>query len=493
MRDTRSENRMTAPPLPAQPRHVSRDLLARWNEALGGWGAPRAVLEAWNALQDPRTRVVVTGQQPGPWGGPLFALYKAATALALVNHLTAQDGVPAVAVFWVQGEDTDWGEVGWGALPQPDLRLLRHRFEAPFPARHWVGPARLQDPAAAIALADDARVSARFRDLLPRAEPYELAPTFIRGLLSVFGDAGLLPLDGRWPELRADGRGLWARYVPLHQELARQVVARGKAHSGSGPAPLDAVAASHGLFILDGERRRPIDPTTWERDTADMLHQDPERLAPSVLLRAPLQDHLLGPVMHVVGRAERAYLDQLQPVYAALEIGEPRRLPRLSATVLPEGLVPAPARAHALADPEAWVGEAAMAHVPAEALRLVAELRKDLEERTRRLETLLGADQESREGIGAAGGKIAFELKRLEETLEKRGRRDLYREHPRLRHLAEFLRPRRAAQERGLSGGTLPLLLGDRAPAMLGEAARDHVARALAGTSDPIILEAPHV
>ena len=48
--------------------------------------------------------------------------------------------------------------------------------------------------------------------------------------------------------------------------------------------------------------------------------------------------------------------------------------------------------------------------------------------------------------------KIDLELKRVEETLDRRGRRELYRQDPRLGHLPEFLRPRRGPQERGISG-----------------------------------------
>jgi uncharacterized protein YllA (UPF0747 family) len=473
----------------ARPRHLSRELLARWETSLREWNAPARVLDSWRALDDPRTRIVVTGQQPGPWGGPLYTFYKAATAIALAERIAARDQVPAVSVFWMQSEDTDWGEIGWGALPHRDLRLYRHRFDAAVPARHWVGSARVADPPEARSLVEE--WGEDLGDLGPSGDTYELGARFAGALLSMFGDRGLLPLDGRWPELRLGGRALWERYLPRHRQLTVEVVTRGRERGLA--SPLDETSASNGLFVLDGEKRRPVESATWEQEVSEALNTEPARLAPSVLLRAPLQDHLLGSVAHVVGNVEAAYLDQLHPVYAALGIAEPVRVPRLSATVLPQGLVPSADRERALEDPEAWIAEQARAHTPPDAGRTLTELRRQLETAIAGLETLLGNEQESAESVGSARRKIDFELKRLEEMLERRSRRELYRSEPRLRHLAEFLRPKRGPQERGISSAMLRLLFGRDASSVLADAARDHVAAFCEGRTAPRVLEATRV
>jgi len=51
------------------------------------------------ALLDPETVAVATGQQVGLYGGPAFAVYKAATAIRLAAGLRDR-GTPAVPVFW---------------------------------------------------------------------------------------------------------------------------------------------------------------------------------------------------------------------------------------------------------------------------------------------------------------------------------------------------------------------------------------------------------
>src|SRR5580692_8626730 len=68
--------------------------------------SPRAV-EAGRTLADQRTVAILTGQQAGLFGGPLFTLLKALTALKLASQVSHDHEVPGVAVFWVEAEDHD--------------------------------------------------------------------------------------------------------------------------------------------------------------------------------------------------------------------------------------------------------------------------------------------------------------------------------------------------------------------------------------------------
>ena len=85
------------------PRNELASILARQN-ALYGSGA--ALQEQIAELGRPDSVAVVTGQQVGLFGGPLYTVYKALTAMALAGELRER-GIRAVPVFWMETEDHD--------------------------------------------------------------------------------------------------------------------------------------------------------------------------------------------------------------------------------------------------------------------------------------------------------------------------------------------------------------------------------------------------
>ena len=55
--------------------------------------------------------MVSTGQQPGLFGGPLYTLYKAVSAIQVAHELEQKLDRIVIPVFWVASEDHDWDEV----------------------------------------------------------------------------------------------------------------------------------------------------------------------------------------------------------------------------------------------------------------------------------------------------------------------------------------------------------------------------------------------
>ena len=481
---------------PAGPRHLSPAFLNRWREALEAWSAPEAAQSALDALADPRATVIVTGQQPGIWGGPLYSIYKAATAVTLAERHAARSGAPCLAVFWMNADDTDWDEVAWGAIPAPDLSILRLRWESPLEARRWVGGAALSAPPEA----RQAFAAWPLRSALlgsPQGETHEaLGEGFARTLLAWFGGRGLLPLDARWPELRELGEPLWQGYLEAHGALAHGARAEGERLRAAGrPAPITDDAADHGLFILDGDRRRPVEPASWEGDVRALLKAgEPARLAPSVLLRAALQDWMFGSSAHVVGDAEAAYLEQLAPVYAGLSVRAPMRIPRLRATIVPEAMAPLERIAGICLDPEGWLAAESQALVPAAAAHSLRLLREEIAARLTEVAVSSGVFlKDVHQLTESARAKMDAQAQRLDEALDRRARQRLYQERPFLRRLPEFLRPRRGPQERGLSAATLALLFGEAAPRAALDAAGAHLDRLEEGALHHFFLKGPQV
>ena len=90
-------------------------ILERQNKS---WGASAQTLANLKRLRD-GAFAVVTGQQVGLFGGPMFAIYKAMTAVKLAEEATAA-GIDAVPVFWLATYDHDLAEVNHISFPGPD-------------------------------------------------------------------------------------------------------------------------------------------------------------------------------------------------------------------------------------------------------------------------------------------------------------------------------------------------------------------------------------
>src|SRR4029077_18533468 len=82
------------------------------------WGASAQTLASVQRLRNGAS-AIVTGQQVGLFGGPMFAIYKALTAVKLAEEATAA-GIDSVPVFWLATSDHDLAEVNHVSLPGPD-------------------------------------------------------------------------------------------------------------------------------------------------------------------------------------------------------------------------------------------------------------------------------------------------------------------------------------------------------------------------------------
>ena len=73
--------------------------------------------------------VVVTSQQPGLLGGPLYVYFKALTCLKLAQKIEEDLSKPVVPLFWITGEDSDLKECNLAQAPNI-ARTISLPFEA---------------------------------------------------------------------------------------------------------------------------------------------------------------------------------------------------------------------------------------------------------------------------------------------------------------------------------------------------------------------------
>lgn len=318
--------------------------------------APAAALEAARTLADPRAVAIVTGQQAGLFGGPLYTVLKAVTAMQLARRVEQQHGTPAVPVFWVDAEDHDWDEVKSASVLDRSF-APRDVVMGDLPGAGSLPVARLTlDEAVGDALAELGEVlpETEFTAEVMAALARHYRPgvgygaAFAGWIDELLGRHGLVVFEADDAEAKPLVAALFQEELNHPGRTAKLARAAGNRMAALGHAPQvepaeDAVA----LFYLGAEDRVPVRRTgggfsIGERQwTAEDLRreaeQHPERFSPNVLLRPLVQDRLFPTVCYVAGPSELAYQAQLKDVYGSFGVEPPLLYSRASATLLDSG------------------------------------------------------------------------------------------------------------------------------------------------------------
>lgn len=314
--------------------------------------APARAVEAGQKLADGPTVAIITGQQAGLFGGPLFTLLKALTALKLAEQVSREHRVPTVAVFWIDAEDHDWDEVRGctvydEALTPRTIALPPELMTEPVP----VAAVRLDDSVRTALDELEAKLPAsEFRPHvmadLRRVYPpgAGMADAFGRWLECLLGDRGLIVFDASDPAAKPLVSGVFARELSTPGETAKLAAVAGADLVARGyHAQVHPTDDSLALFHLDGGRQsiRQVDGRFLIGDQtypAMALVQEatehPVGFSPNVLLRPIVQDTLFPTVCYVAGPNELAYLGQLRAVYEHFGVPMPLMYPRATATLL---------------------------------------------------------------------------------------------------------------------------------------------------------------
>jgi bacillithiol synthase len=314
--------------------------------------APAEARAAARTLADPRAVAIVTGQQAGLFGGPLYTLLKAITTIRLAERIRREHEVPVVPVFWIDAEDHDWNEIASATVLNADDVPTTVTAEAPEGAG--------ERPVAALGYADDiSRVVRDFAAALPQTE---FTSALVEALAADYASGRSVPdAFGRWLErvLGAFGLVVFDCSDPAAKPLVADLFRAELEH----PGRTSALAARAGaeltargyhsqvepgegsvcLFLLEAGRH-PIratadgftagDQTFSRAALVERASATPAAFSPNVLLRPLVQDTLFPTICYVAGPNELAYLGQLKQVYAQAGIPMPLIQPRATATVV---------------------------------------------------------------------------------------------------------------------------------------------------------------
>jgi bacillithiol biosynthesis cysteine-adding enzyme BshC len=439
-----------------------------------GWGASAKTLENVARFRE-GAAVVVTGQQVGLFGGPVFSIYKALTAVKLAEQAT-QAGVNSVPVFWMATEDHDLAEVNHVSIPAtnsyPQKLTVSTRGIEDAPVGTIVfGPEITSVVEEAATLLGETEVTAMLRASYRPGETFGSA--FARLFARWFGDWGVILLDPMDAELHDIAAPMFRAAIERAGELDEAVLARGKALETAGyHQQVKVTPSSTLLFAIRNGARIPIhrkangaesmfviaEEKIPQSDLLSQIESAPQQFSANVLLRPVMQDFLLPTLAYAGGAAEVAYFAQGAVVYEKLLGRVTPVLPRFSASLIeakPDSLL----ERYQLALPDLFQGperlreRLAAQTLPQEIQRAFngadAALDKSL---TSVREALARLDSTLVESAGRAASKMQYQLNKLRS---RAGRAELRRNEVVGRHadrLSNALYPNRTLQEREAAG-----------------------------------------
>lgn len=447
-------------------------ILERQNRA---WGASSATLHSLQRLRA-GAACVVTGQQVGLFGGPLFAIFKAMGAIRLAEK-AIQAGADCVPVFWLATEDHDLAEVNHATLLSPDGSLRRVAASGHGAADAPMSEVRLsEDIGQALEQAAEALGDSEIMDLLRQAyQPGQtLGEAFARLFAALVGRWGVILLDASDPALHALAQPIYRAAIERAEELDQALLERNRELLAAGyHDQVKVTELSTLLFAIQNGSRLVIHrgngvaaPAAFRighdklarQELLRRIAEEPSHFSANVLLRPVVQDYLLPTLAYTGGPAECAYFAQAAVVYEKLLGRVTPVLPRFSATLVEAkaaGLLQrydlqitdvfrGPERLRELLAERALPADLKASFAGAEQ-SLAASLER-MEEALQRLDpTLVDAARR-------AGSKMRYQLDRLQG---KAARAELMRSEVLDRHaalLSNTLFPHKNLQEREIAG-----------------------------------------
>lgn len=334
-------DRLDANPI---PRERLADVLIRQNAR---WDNASPV----HQLKDPRALTIVTGQQVGLFGGPLYTLYKAITAVKLARHLSDRLQRPIVPVFWLEGGDHDIEEVSSVCLRSTgDCARIHYRGQQR-PANGNLGSV-----GSMVFTEDMTRVRQEVRSCLPASafrdevlEHYYAAyrpgvtftDAFARTLSMLLGDCQIVLMDPEDCDLKELAAPIMRREITDHAHTFSELAAttaelQDRFHAQVNVRPFNLfVLSDHGREAVqsDGEQFR-LQQSGRTVTLAELLDLAPCLLSPNVVMRPLVQDYLLPTLSYVAGPGEIAYFAQFKSLYDWAGLPMPVVFPRSSLTLV---------------------------------------------------------------------------------------------------------------------------------------------------------------
>lgn len=312
------------------------------------------------ALRNDDTVAIITGQQLGILGGPLYTIYKTITAIKLANKLNEQySKYHFVPIFWLEADDHDFDEVRRISIISDGNSIKEIRYDDSLEEevnRGPIGKLKFNEGINNfISEFENTLIKTEFTPLILKLikKSYKSGNTFLDGfkeiLFEFFDESGLIIFDPSDAEVKKllspvfkhEIENFRSNSIKLVQSSARLEEVY---HAQVKLRPIN-------LFYSHEGGRYAIEPTDdgnyklknkrlkfSHEEIINKVETSPWMFSPNVLLRPICQDYLLPAAFYIGGPSEISYFAQLKPLYNSFKVEPSIIYPRVSATILEKNI-----------------------------------------------------------------------------------------------------------------------------------------------------------
>lgn len=396
--------------------------------------------------------VVTTGQQPGLFGGPMYTLLKALSALALANRIEAVTGVPTAPIFWAATDDADFAEGATTWLPIAG-ELRDARLTVAPPDGTMMSHAFLHETADPVAMLRRAAAGAAWPEFIRVAthayrDGTTVGNAYVELMREMLMPLGITVLNAAHPSVRHLSAPLLRRALAEASSVDQAVAVRTSLLRAAGYLPqVEPVTDKSLVFVV----RNGVKERAAISASASVLPRvSDDLLSPNVLLRPVVERALLPTVAYLAGPGELAYFAQVGAVADALSVPIPLALPRTSVRVITADVQRTLSRlaqtTDSMRDITDVIRTLAAKATPDNAIGALGALRAQVQATAR---TIRDADAAlPTAALDGAVAQLSHRVDRLERRLLAASKRRIDDDLRRLEQTQSVLWPHRGAQER---------------------------------------------
>jgi len=325
-------------------------------------------------IKSDNTLMILTGQQLGILGGPLYTFYKIITAIKLASFLNQKyDEYNFVPIFWLEGDDHDFNEISSINIFDNENNITHLNYNDNLPSdenRGSIGKLNFVESINQFfnELDKNFRESEfKQKNLDFLKNIYKPGKNFTDAFTDLifhfFDKEGLIlfnPQDKNVKELLKPIFINELKNFRKHTEKLIEVSAELEEvyHAQVKVRPINLfMNYENGRYLIE-----PLEPTNLsyqdksedkpekqfrlkgkrikfsEEKLLEQVNIYPENFSPNVLLRPICQDYLFPTSFYIGGPSEVSYFAQIMPLYELFNLNSPIIYPRSSATIIEKNI-----------------------------------------------------------------------------------------------------------------------------------------------------------